>query len=719
MGNVYRVRDRELEEVVALKMLRRELVGDPDSLARFRQEVKLARRVTHKNVARTFDIGEHAGEKFLTMELVEGEPLSRAIARAPLDIGKALEIGVAVCAGLSAAHAAGVVHRDLKPDNVLLGADGRVAITDFGIARVHIEGEQNQTGSFVGTPAYMAPEQVEGKTAIDGRADLYALGAMLFEMVTGRMAWPGSSPFLVAAARLSQSPADPRSLRPDLPDALAAAILRCMARAPADRFARASDVEAELQKIDARPMREARRPLPEVPRNEPAVAVLPLRNAGSALDDYVVDGLTDDLIDTLSTTSGLRVRPRGMVARYQGERGDPRVIGTELGVQVVVDGSVRRLAESVRLSIRVISVTEGFQLWAGRFDATAAELLVVIDDAARSIAKALTVKIEAPLREAPTDALAIDLYLRAKQEFRKSWHSSPKLAVDLFEQALARAPTNPEILTGAALARARMAFFGDAAPGAAERARELAERAVVLAPHHGDSWSALYSAHMNASDPLGAVRVLRTGVTTTPKSALLQEMLGRIMLEVVDPQKAIERLEAALALDPSSVAPEFELVRAHALLGDWKKCDEILARPMLDPATLAIQRARLALWRRAPAPVATDTTPPDSYQRLWCGVLTTPKLDDAQRAFMENRTSTTNGRLRTLFWQRNAEVFAFVGEIDHALDATEGAYDSGLFDVLWADRCPILEPLRANARWPALRSKIADRAAPIAAVLGL
>src|SRR5258706_16160645 len=153
MGSVYRARDTELDEVIALKVLRRELVDAPGMLDRFRREVKLARRVTHRNVARTFDIGEHEGERFLTMEYVDGEPLSRRVSRGPLDVASTLEIGLAICAGLSAAHVAGVVHRDPKPANVLLGVDGRVGITDFGIARAHTGGEQNQTGQFVGTPA--------------------------------------------------------------------------------------------------------------------------------------------------------------------------------------------------------------------------------------------------------------------------------------------------------------------------------------------------------------------------------------------------------------------------------------------------------------------------------------------------------------------------------------------------------------------------------------
>jgi serine/threonine-protein kinase len=732
MGSVYRVRDAELDEIVALKMLRRALVGDAQSLERFRTEVKLARRVTHPNVARTFDIGDHDGEKFLTMEYVEGEPLSRTIARGPLDLANVIDIGLGVSAGLSAAHAAGVVHRDLKPDNVLLGKGGRVVITDFGIARAYGEGESKpQTGSIVGTPAYMAPEQVDGKSETDSRADIYALGTMLFEMVTGRAAWQGDTPIMTALARLQKPPPDARLLRPETPRALGDAILRCMARAPSDRFPRVIDLAEKLHEAGVAaservsPSMQTPRPLRpnamvEVPRvTETAVAVLPLRNAASADDDFIVDGLTDDLIDTLSMTAGLRVRPRAIVARYHGTQDDLRVVGRDLGVHVVVDGSVRKAGGSVRLSLRVISVIEGFQLWAGRFDAQPGDLLVVADEAARAIATALTVKVDAPVREALSDGLAIELYFRAKREFRESWHSSMTVAVDLFEQALARAPTNPEILAGCALAFARMAFFSDAAPGISlARARELADHAVALGPHLGDSWAALYSVHMNAGDPIASARALREGVAHAPKSAQLQEMLGRILLEIGDARQAISRLEAALSFDPTAVAPEFELARAHALLGDWAKCDEILTRPSLNAGTGAISRARFALWRALPPPVPPDATPANSYQRLWCQILTTRALDEGQRAFMNERTTTAAGRLRALFWQRNAEVLAFVGEHEAALRAVFGAIDAGLIDILWVDRCPLLADLRTDPRWAELRTRVVERVRPIAEVLG-
>ena len=249
MGTVYRALDTELDEIVALKILRPELTTSREMVERFRREVKLARRVTHPNVARTFDIGEHRGERYLTMELVEGESLATLLAREIPPLSRSIEIAFAICAGLNAAHAAGIVHRDLKPDNVLLENGGRVVLTDFGIARTRVEPVLALTrGMALGTPEYMAPEQLELNTVVDARADLYALGVMLYEMVTGDRPWTGDSPFSIAAARLLGPPPDPRA-RATLPDELAEIITRCMARLPRDRFATANDVANALRRL--------------------------------------------------------------------------------------------------------------------------------------------------------------------------------------------------------------------------------------------------------------------------------------------------------------------------------------------------------------------------------------------------------------------------------------------------------------------------------------
>jgi len=234
MGRVYRARDVLVGDVVALKTL--ELGKDPgtDAVERFRREVRLARRISHPNVARMHDLGEHAGQHYLTMEYVDGVDLRTLIAReGPLAPARATRIALAVCEGLAAAHAAGVMHRDLKPANVLVEKGGRVVLTDFGIARALVDEAAQRTQGTAGTPMYMAPEQLSGGE-LGPRADLYAVGLMLYEMLTAAMPFSGDSPIAVAFARLRQPPPDPRA-KLAVPDALAELVLRCLAREPEQR----------------------------------------------------------------------------------------------------------------------------------------------------------------------------------------------------------------------------------------------------------------------------------------------------------------------------------------------------------------------------------------------------------------------------------------------------------------------------------------------------
>ena len=729
MGAVYRARDTELDELVALKMLHGELVDDPAMLLRFRQEVKLARRVTHKNVARTFDIGEHAGAKFLTMELVEGESLRSFIAsRGALSPGEAVPILREVCAAIAAAHAADVVHRDLKPDNVLLGKDGRVVVTDFGIARALAHGGRatKTLGGVVGTPEYMAPEQVEGASDVDGRADIYALGAMMYELFTGKPAWSGDTPYVIAAARLVRPPPDPRKVLPSLPSGLAEIVLRCMAKDPAARFATADEVGAALARAFAPLSMKTVNAAPPSPSRSMAadktVAVLPFHNAGLPEDAYLADGLTDDLIDVLSMTRGLKVRPRGVVAQVYAQDRDPRDLGRELGVEVVVLGSVRKTPVGVRANARLIGVADGFQLWAKRFDRPAADALLINDAAAEAIAEALTVHFAVKPRAAPTDPVAIDLYLRASHELAKFLRANVARAVELYEEALAHAPNDPTILSGCARARVRLAFFGgEHAHELFELAEEAAERAVSGAPENGESWAALASARFMGGDAPGAIRAVRSALARAPGLAHAQELLGRILLEAGETTVAVVHLHAALSIDPSALQPRWELVRLHALSGNWAEADALLDLPAENPAGRVMNflfRSRLSLWRGHDHP-DLDNAPPlgpefgaFADRAEFRKVVLTRELSDSYRDALEAsaRAAEPGSRRRVLFFQLSAELLAYVFEVDGALASMKEAVEAGLLDLLWMDRCPVLDAVRKDARFEPLRVEVEARA---------
>jgi serine/threonine-protein kinase len=733
MGTVYRARDRELDEVVALKLLRRDVVDQPGMLDRFRQEVKLARRVTHRNVARTYDIGECDGEKFLTMEFVEGEALSARLGREgalPLDVVMAVADGI--CAGLQAAHAAGIVHRDLKPDNVLIARDGRVVLTDFGIARALSDAGRVATmGLAMGTPAYMAPEQVEGATDLDARADVYALGAMLYECLTGERAWSGESVWALAAARLLQPPPDPRAKRPEVPTPAAQLVLRCMARRREDRFASVADVMHVMSTLTM-PARLAPRTSAPPPAQAPfeadakAVAVLPFRNAGAPGDEYVAEGLGDDLIDALSMTPGLRVLARGAVARYRGEARDAREIGRELRVQVVVDGSVRRAGDMLRVSTRVVSVADGFQLWAKRFDRPEREVLSVSDEAANAIAEALTLQRSAPARQAPSDPRALDLYLRARHAFRQGWRPGLGDAIELFRQALALAPTDPTILAGYARAQLRRFMVNTEAEDAedAERkVREAAERALAIAPRLGEAHAALANLKWVMGDHVGSARDLREAIRIAPSSGEVNELYGRMLLEAGAGARGVEVLAAAMALDPElqgSVSGS-DLLRGRILIGQWEAFESALQR---EPADLGAGQhyflmTRLSLWRRdaeAAAALRRQVQPKTfALRQEVLGILALAETRVVPNGMHETLAQwgrvVGRARRRPMFFrQLAAEVQAFMGDEAGAVRFMAEGDALGLIDVTWADHCPLFAPMRASPLFVAVRDRIAARA---------
>jgi eukaryotic-like serine/threonine-protein kinase len=717
MGRVYRARDRKLDEIVALKVLRRELVDTPGMLERFRQEVRLARRVTSPHVVRTFDLGEHEADHFLTMEFIDGQSLARLLDAGPLPLAEVLRIARATCDGIAAAHAAGVLHRDLKPDNILVAKSDRIAITDFGIA--HAQADPGTTGDgFIGTPAYMAPEQIEAKATIGPAADLYALGAILFEMLTERRPFPGSDPFAVALARLRQPPPDPRTLRP-VPDALAELVVCCLARDPAGRPAGASALALMLDELADLPARTAPpRPMPYVPavNTSRAVAFLPLRATGDLAE--LADGLSEEIVDALTMTRELRIRPITTVRAASRADLDARDIGKALDVDVIVEGSMRRRAELVRISARAIGVVDGFQLWANHFDTEPNGLLAVGDEVARAIARALTVEITLPERIAPSSE-AVALYLEGKAKLRAMWFSNVAPLVPDLERAYQLAPDDPNILATLSMALSRSAFF--ASTSELPRARVLAERAVALAPDSGEPWFALGIACLYTDAIPDAARALRRALSRATGLAMAQAMLGGILLEAGALDDAIAHLEAAARLDPSGTHFT-DLPRAYIYSANRYEDAYKLMGTAKDHGRFAgFQYARLRMWQGELTQIDSDLSSMPTLFGAFLGTLRdiyrTGTLEPAARAHIAASIRAMTRRLRVANTQFVAELFAFLGDHDAALEYIELGVDAGLQDRVWLERCPLLAPLRDRPRFRELSDIVVARATAVLAAV--
>ena len=746
MGTVYKAFDRELEELVALKLIRKDRLSRPDALTRFRKEVKLARRVSHRNVARVYDLGEADDERYFTMELVEGKSLAAVLEAGPLPIPGVTRVGREMAAALAAAHAVGVIHRDLKPDNVLIALDGRAVLTDFGIARglEQPASEATLAGSWVGTPLYMAPELLAGLGPADAACDVFSLGVILFEALTGARPWPAED-LADLAARLTDPPVDPRRLREDVPAQLAAVILACLARAPADRPPSAEELARALERCDVRAAgRAALETIPLVEahfapdRPPPALAVAPVGARTVAVLPFVEpadlplsgagEAIAFALHDALARVPHLAVRPRARVAALHDSTLGRAELGRALDAQALVYGSVSRAAGRTRISVGVLDAREGFHLWGAELERGDDDVFEAVDEIARGVWTALAPspppESAAAPRVVPVGGVA-DLLLEARLASHSFDREGLARAIALYERALTLAPDDPRGAVGHALACLRHGFFTGAG---LDGVRAAIGRASRVAPDRPETHLARASLLVQDNDPVAAVGELRLALVGAPDLAEASFLLGRLLLEADAIDLGAKRLEWALALEPALALARRDLARAHALAG---RTELALAVTAADPDRASagpwLDRARFALWTRdtprARQHLAAAPDGDDPQLRIARALLrmvaegTSPFQEVALHDFVVRAQSTS--RRGAFAAQIEAELHAFEGRTDAALLAIEAAVRAHLFDLAWLERCPLFAPLREEPRYEHARLEVGRRAAPVrAAILG-
>jgi serine/threonine-protein kinase len=439
MATVYLAHDRKHDREVAIKVLRADIAQSLGA-ERFLREIRMAAKLSHPHILPLFDSGQVDDALYYVMPVVRGESLRARLDRERmLPVTDAVRLAGEVAGALDHAHKNGIVHRDIKPDNILL-QDGHALVADFGIGKLldTIDPETaTQTGVSVGTPAYMSPEQASGE-AVDGRSDIYSLGCVLYEMLVGEQPFTGPTVQAVIAKRFVQTPADVTGLREGVSRPVARALQKALARAPMDRYDTAALFVTSLGELES----VAVKPAPPAQ----SLAVMPFVNrSGDADNQYFSDGLSEDLINALTSQAGLHVASRTSAFRFRGSELDIRDIGDQLSVAYVLEGSVRRAGSKLRVTAQLVSVSSGFQLWSERYDREMTDVFEIQDEIVASIVRALVPALMASGMAMPTAAVrrptenleAYELYLKGRSYWNQRSPATVRVAIQCFEQAIA------------------------------------------------------------------------------------------------------------------------------------------------------------------------------------------------------------------------------------------------------------------------------------------
>ena len=593
MGEVYRARDTKLGREVAVKVLPESVSADPERLARFEREARALASLNHPNIVTVYSVEEAGGVRLLAMELVEGNTLDLAIPAEGLPLPPFFEIAMPLADALSAAHERGIVHRDLKPANVMLTREGRLKVLDFGLAKlVASNSDPNATdmptesraqltgeGAVFGTVAYMSPEQARGGN-VDARSDVFSLGVVLYEMLTGERPFKGSSSVDVISSILRDSPSPVTEIRADLPAHVGRILRRCLAKEPRDRYQTSRDVFNELRELQTEASAQPPKPAAAVttranraPSSADSgevradqsfrVAVLPFKYSGAdASLMTLTEGLTEEIVTGLSRFSYLRVIARGSTARYSSESGDVRAIGKELGAHYVMEGGIRQAGTKLRLAVQLIDATTGAHLWAENYERSFSPDTVfdLQDDLVPRIVSTvadqngvLTRRMSDSLRGKSEDALTPhEAALRAFSYFERVTPEEHAVVRRILERAVREAPDHADCWAMLSLMYS-VEFADDFNPGPDPLGRALAagQRAVSLAATHALGHYALAFVYCLRKETASFRAEAEKALELNPMDGSVMGILGVLLCSAGELERGCRMVEAAMQLNPS------------------------------------------------------------------------------------------------------------------------------------------------------------------------
>ena len=703
MGEVYKACDTRLDRFAALKLLPRELTADEERVRRFVREAKSASALTHPNIVTIYDADRAESGWYIAMELVDGETLRARMRRIGIDFAASATLVAQAADALAKAHAHGIVHRDLKPENIMVTADGFAKVLDFGLAKLIESGaagsqpaeDLTEDGVVVGTVSYMSPEQIRGG-AIDARSDLFALGCVLYELVSLRR--PYSAP--TARESLHRALFDEPE-RIDVPSDLQRIIDRCLRKRAEERYASAKELASDLRRFVRRLERESEPP-------PLSIAVLPFRDLTASTDNaHIGLGLADAIITELAASRKLLVRPASAVAMFRDA--DPTAAGRALGVDAVVDGAFQRSGSRLRVTVQLVSTEGARSLWAAKIDSSLDDLFSMQDEVAHRIAESLSIDLKQSPKVQP-HATANEWQMKGKLALAQDTIEKMKEAIDAFTHATASDPGFAPAWAGLADAYARLAFNWDPGGDWYRKAVEASERALALDPNLADAHyvlGRLVWSPQGRFDYMTAIRHFAAALQLNPNLSEAHGRLGVLLFHVGALAESEDELRQAVRINPADAISEFHFSTCAFIAGDYEKClalfGDRIERAPHPWAYYTKAHALIRLGRDAEAAAVTDMAAllfPESAFYYPLRVVLAARAGDRARALEQIQRTIEHENAYGHYHHAQYDIacaYALFGEQDPALQWLRDAAGNGLACASLLERDQLLAPLRGAA----------------------
>ncbi len=697
MGAVYLAEDLELNRQVALKVLPSEMASDPERLSRFKREAKAVAALNHPNIVTIYSVEDSDEGRFISMELVKGRSLEEMIESQGLPVEQFFDIAVPLADALSAAHQGGITHRDLKPANVMVSDEGRVKVLDFGLAKLHIADPAaadpdlptqalTQEGMVMGTVPYMSPEQVQSKPA-DHRTDIFSLGIILYELATGERPFRGESSADLISSILRDSPRPVTKVKVDLPNHLGRIVGRCLEKEPGRRYQTALDLRGELEHLREEVAKETS-------DSGSSIAVLPFRNMSPDKEqDYFCEGIAEELINRLGKFQNLRVASRTSAFQFKDADSDIREIGERLNVGTVLEGSVRKAANQLRISAQLVNVADGYRLWSDSFDRELKDVFAIQDEIAQSIVDALHVTLspseakQVVQKAAKVDVQAYDFYLKGRKFFYQFRQQGFEFARQMFARAIVIDPSYSRPYAGVADCCSFLYMYFDSSEDNLQEADAASLKAVEIDPGSAEAHASRGLA-VSLSQRFDEAKVeFETALRLDPNNYEAHYLYARSLFAQGNLEEAAKRFEKACDVNPEDYNAPQLLAVAYAGLGREEDSTEAFKR------SLVVIDRHLELN-------------PDDARALYLGAGSLCHLGEREKALKWAEKATTIDPDNPSVLYNVACVYSQLGELEKGIDCLERSITTGMGQKEWIENDPDLDPLRDNERFQTLLSRL-------------